>query len=140
MSSDFVVTRRIEFADTDMAGMAHFSAYFRLMEEAEHEFLRSRGLSVLLSDDQGPISFPRASATCDYRAALRFEDTVDISVRVTRVGEKSVTYRFELTRDGKPVAEGAITTVCCRVSSEGPPIAIPIPAWIAQKLRDQATA
>jgi acyl-CoA thioester hydrolase len=135
MSLDFQTTRRIEFADTDMAGMAHFSAYFRLMEEAEHEFLRSLGLSVFLSDDAGPISFPRVKATCDYRAALKFEDTVAIAVRVTRVGEKSVTYRFAFTRAGTPVAGGEITAVCCRVSPVGPPIAIPIPAWIAQKLR-----
>src|SRR5213078_989612 len=46
MPAVFRTTRRVEFADTDMAGIVHFANFFRYMESAEHEFLRSHGLSV----------------------------------------------------------------------------------------------
>jgi 4-hydroxybenzoyl-CoA thioesterase/acyl-CoA thioester hydrolase len=132
--SAFRTKRRIEFADTDAAGIAHFTAYFRLMEEAEHEFLRSVGLGVFLSDEHGSISFPRVRAACDYRRALRFEDVVDIDVALTRLGSSSITYSFALLRAGEEIAAGEITAVCCRVGGDGPPVKIAIPDWIAAKL------
>lgn len=135
MAKPFRTQRRIEFADTDAAGIAHFSVYFRLMEEAEHEFLRSLGLSVLMADDEGPISFPRVRAACDYRAAMRFEDLADIEVHLEKLGRSSIVYRFEFAREGVPVASGEIVAVCCRVSHDGPPKAIDTPEWIARKLR-----
>ena len=48
MTAEYKKERRVEFSETDMAGIIHYSAYFQYMEEAEHEFLRSLGLSVVL--------------------------------------------------------------------------------------------
>ena len=45
MASDFTYFRRVEFSDTDTAGLIHFSAMLKYMEEAEHAFYRSLGLS-----------------------------------------------------------------------------------------------
>ena len=41
MACEYRHLRMVEFADTDMAGIVHFSRYFRYVEEAEHAFLRS---------------------------------------------------------------------------------------------------
>ena len=49
MPYEFQLSRRVEFSDTDMAGIMHFSNFFRFMEAAETAFLRSLGLSVVLS-------------------------------------------------------------------------------------------
>jgi 4-hydroxybenzoyl-CoA thioesterase/acyl-CoA thioester hydrolase len=135
MAESFRTQRRIEFADTDAAGIAHFSAYFRLMEEAEHELLRSVGLSVLVKDDAGAISFPRVHASCDYQAALRFEDVTDIDVRIAKIGRSSIAYEFAFSREGTAIATGKIVAVCCRVSHDTAPVGMPIPSWIADKLR-----
>ena len=68
MATPFRVARRVEFHDTDMAGIVHFSNFFRYMEFAEVEFLRSKGLSVAWVELNGErIGFPRVSAACDYR-------------------------------------------------------------------------
>jgi len=113
MTEHYKLTRRVEFRDTDMAGIAHFSVFFVFMEQAEHELLRHLGLSVMLADDQGPISFPRVAARCDYQRAVKFEDLLDIEVAIVGLGEKSVTYEFNFSHQGHPVATGQITTVCC---------------------------
>jgi 4-hydroxybenzoyl-CoA thioesterase/acyl-CoA thioester hydrolase len=126
--------RRVEFRDTDAAGIVHFSVFFNFMEEAEHEFLRRCGLSVYLHDDAGPISWPRVAAKCDYVSALRFEDECTIEVSIARLGTKSVTYAFTMSCGERLVAKGEITSVCCRVSSSGPPVGIAIPDWIREKL------
>jgi acyl-CoA thioester hydrolase len=115
MSAPFRVSRRVDFADTDMAGIIHFSNYFRYMEFAEVTFLRSRGLSVSMAWGQEKLGFPRVAAACDFLAPVRFEDVVDIDVRVERVGRKSVTYTFDFSHQGKPVAKGRVSAVCCRI-------------------------
>jgi YbgC/YbaW family acyl-CoA thioester hydrolase len=115
MSEVFRITRRVDFCDTDMAGIIHFSNFFRYMEFAEVAFLRSRGLSVAMTWGAEHLGFPRVSATCDFLRPVRFDDVVEIAVRVERVGSKSVTYSFEFTHEGAPVARGRISAVCCRV-------------------------
>lgn len=134
MSPQFKTTRRIEFVDTDAAGMAHFSVFFIFMEQAEHELLRHLGLSVMLCDEIGPISFPRVATRCDYQRAVKFEDVLDIEVAVVRLGKKSVTYEFNFSHQGRAVAIGQTTTVCCRLRSDREPESIAIPANIAEKL------
>lgn len=115
MSAPFRVSRRVDFADTDMAGIIHFSNYYRYMEFAEVAFLRAQGLSVSMTWGAEKLGFPRVSAMCDFLHPVRFEDVLDIDVRVERVGSKSVTYTFDFMHQGKPVAKGRLTAVCCRV-------------------------
>src|SRR5262245_65558124 len=110
----FRTTRRIEFCDTDMAGIVHFANFFRFMESAEVEFLRARGLSVKLDWEGQTIGFPRVSARCDYLKPARFEDVLDVLVTIDNIGRKSVTYAFEFQLRGEVIARGQVTSVCCR--------------------------
>lgn len=134
MPQIYKTTRRVEFRDTDAAGMVHFSVFFVYMEQAEHELLRSLGFSVMLEDEQGPLSFPRVAARCDYQRSARFEDVLDIDVEIVRLGKKSITFEFNFNHQGRPVASGQTTTVCCRFAADGTPKSTPIPAWIVDKL------
>jgi 4-hydroxybenzoyl-CoA thioesterase/acyl-CoA thioester hydrolase len=135
MTQIFRTTRRIEFRDTDAAGIAHFSVFFVFMEQAEHELLRHLGLSVMCADEDGPISFPRVGARCDYQRAVKFGDILDIEVGIVRLGQKSLTYEFNFSQEGQPVASGQTTTVCCRLDRNGQPTSMPIPAWMVAKLQ-----
>lgn len=134
MSTAFVTTRRVEFSDTDAAGIMHFVAFFRMMEQAEHDLLRSVGLSVVMHDAEGKISWPRVNATCDFSSAARFEDVLEIEVRIARLGEKSVTYQHAFRRGEETIAKGKVTAVCCRIHELQSPEAMPIPAHITAKL------
>jgi acyl-CoA thioester hydrolase len=136
-TASFRTKRRIEFSDTDMAGIVHFANFFRFMEAAECEFLRSRGLSVVLEWEGQAIGFPRVSATCDYLKPARFEDLLDIAVTIERIGTKSVTYAFAFSRDGETIACGKVTSVCCRVSDENGLKGIEIPASYRARLRGE---
>ena len=119
--SDFRSTRRVEFADTDMAGIMHFSNYFRYMESIEHEFFRSLGLSVHQSSPTGMVGYARVSASCDYRAPLRYQDVVEIHLLVAEKRSKSISYIAQFrkpgNRDAPPVAIGRWTVVCIKKQS-----------------------
>jgi YbgC/YbaW family acyl-CoA thioester hydrolase len=130
----FRTSRRIEFHDTDMAGIVHFANFFRFMESAEVEFLRANGLSVRLPWEGQPIGFPRVSATCDYVSPVRFEDVLDVAVTLDKVGRKSVTYSFDFTCQGRPIAQGHLTAVCCLDRGDGTLESIEIPTSYRQRL------
>ncbi|MGV3486026.1 MAG: acyl-CoA thioesterase [Planctomycetaceae bacterium] len=137
----FSVSRRIEFRDTDAAGMVHFSAFFPMMEAAEHEALRSLGLTVMQPlENGGHLTWPRVTAKCDYRHAARFEDLLTIDVSVIRIGDSSVTYGFTFHRDGTEIANGEITAVCCRWMPGQPLQKTSISADIRAKLAQLSSA
>lgn len=134
MYTEYRTKRKIEFVDTDMAGIVHFTRFFVFMETTEHEFLRSLGTSVATEWNGDKIGWPRLAASCEYLSPLRFEDEVDIRLRVTKKGTKSLTYEFHFMHEGKDIARGQITTVCC-VTNPGEKLrAIPIPDFIADQI------
>jgi YbgC/YbaW family acyl-CoA thioester hydrolase len=122
MAVVFRTTRRVEFADTDMAGIVHFANFFVWMESAEQGFLRSRGLSVAMTWEGQPIGFPRVAASCDYLRPVLFDDLLDVLVEAPAVGRKSVAYAIEFQHNGHAVARGKVTSVCCRVRSPQQPL------------------
>ncbi len=139
MAAEFHYKRRVEFCETDAAGIMHFSAYFQYMEQAEHAFLRHLGTSVIAEDEAGTISWPRVNAHCDYAAPLRFEDVLDIRVSIERLGTKSVTYAFDFRLQDINVASGKMTAVCSRITHGKPPQSMPIPSWLAEQMRPYVT-
>lgn len=135
MAYEFRRLRRVEFAETDAAGIVHFAQYFRYMEETEHEFLRSLGLTVHPDEEGGTrIGFPRTAVRCEYFRPLRFEDEVEIHLCVARKGRSSVTYHHVLRCKGKDVAQGEVVVVCCRVFPGGRMERVPLPEPYASRL------
>ena len=137
MPSEFKHTRRIEFAETDMAGIVHFANFFRMMETTEHEFFRSLGFSIHAQENGATIGWPRVSATCDYSRPLRFEDEVEIHLIVAEVRSRSIRYQFIFRNaaDGTEVARGTVAAVCATVEkTTGKLVAMPIPERIRAKI------
>lgn len=135
MAEPFRTTRLVEFHDTDMAGIMHFASFFHYMESAEHEFLRSLGLSVHTTIDGELVSFPRVATSCQFKSPARCEEILDIAIRIARLGTKSITYEFEFQIAGREVATGQITCVCCRVVPGEALQAIAIPVDVVTRLR-----
>lgn len=105
----------VAFADTDASGWMHFPNVFRYFEEAEHAFLRSRGLLVF---DRAQGGWPRVRVGCDYKRPLVTGDRIEVLLAIERIGTSSVTWNFEvLTAAGELAATGSVTTV--RVDHEG---------------------
>ncbi len=121
----FVHQRRVEFAETDAAGIVHFSMYFRYVEEAEHAMWRAAGLSIAAPDSD--YGFPRVSASMEYYAPLRFEDVVEVSIRIVDAGSRTFRYDAELACGSTRIASGGMTMVCVRRETGGPMKAVPFP-------------
>jgi YbgC/YbaW family acyl-CoA thioester hydrolase len=131
--SEHRLTRRVQFAETDAAGIVHFTSYFRYMEEAEHALWRAAGLSI--APPGSAVGWPRVFASFDYHRALRFEDEFLISIRITAIDDRRMSYVCELTRGAKKVATGALTIACVSKGQGESMRAIPIPSDIAARFR-----
>lgn len=138
MAYEFKLSRRVEFSETDLAGIMHFSNFFRFMEAAETAFLRSLGLSVVLSRAGLDVCLPRVHAECDYAAPLHFEDEVLIHLLVERKGARTLTYQFRFIRQNecppREVARGRIVAVCATRKQNGALKAVPLPTLITDKI------
>lgn len=132
---EFTTRRKIEFADTDMAGIVHFARYAVFMETAEHEFLNALGTSVHLELEGRKIGWPRVKVQLEYKQPARFGDVIEIQLRVLRKGKRSMTYGFSFTRDGEELAAGESTSTCCRVDGDDLE-PIPIPSFIADRIEE----
>jgi acyl-CoA thioester hydrolase len=122
MAYEFKSRRMVEFADTDMAGILHFSNYFKYMECVEHEFFRSLGLRVHSHSETRVSGWARVRAECAYSAPLRYEDEVELHLLVREKRSKSLRYEIVFRKrtpaadGGEPtlteVARGSMTVVC----------------------------
>jgi acyl-CoA thioester hydrolase len=126
----FRYRRRVQFAETDLAGIVHFSCYFKYMEEAEHALWREAGLSIAGDD----LHWPRVAASCDYKAPLRFEDEIDVTV-VANVERRRIHYRFDIAHGSTSVANGTIMSVCARINEAGALKTVEVPDSVMEKLR-----
>jgi acyl-CoA thioester hydrolase len=131
----FLARRRVEFSDTDMGGIVHFSRFFVYMETAEHEMLRALGINVHFHREGKTLGWPKKAVDCEYLAPARLGDELEIEVRVLRKGRTSLTNGFEIRRGETVLARGRLTSVCCVLDDpEAGVVAVPIPAFLADRI------
>ena len=124
MAYQFISTRKIEFSDTDMAGLVHFSTYFRYMETAERDFFESLNLPLIPTRPDPLQGWPRVRAECKFMAPLRFGDTIKIHLAVKAVKLRSIDYQFRIYREQADesliqAGKGHLTTIFTQLAADG---------------------
>jgi YbgC/YbaW family acyl-CoA thioester hydrolase len=129
MSESFSWSRPVEFYETDLAGIVHFSNFYRWMESAEHAFLRDREVPL----HQGPLGWPRVGASADFKKPVRFGEVVRVTVSIAELRTRSVRYQFEIGVEGSDEvhATGEMTSVCVDLATMK---AVEIPNDLREKL------
>lgn len=141
MAYEHTSTRRIEFSETDMAGLVHFSNFFRYMETAERDFFESNGLELIQMKPNGVSGWPRVRAECKFTAPLRFGDTIEIHLAVKAVKDRSIDYQFRIFRkqeNGNRIqaAKGHMTTVFTKMDENGELQSANLPPEIRSKITE----
>ncbi len=128
-----VYKRRVEFAETDMAGQVHFSNFFRYMEEAEHAIWRKAGMRI--APEGRTHQWPRISATCDFKSRLRVDDEFEVRTEMAKVTSRTIQWSHTMWRGETLVAQGSVTAVCVQLEDDGTFKAVEIPSDTLTKLR-----
>ena len=135
MSQPYITSHRVEFFETDLAGIVHFANYYRFMEMAEHSFFRSLGLKIHDTLPDGTVfGWPRVSATCSFNAPARYEDELEIRVTVIRRTLRSLTTAYEFRRGDTVLATGEMKTAYCIVPEDGKLQSVDMPAEYFERL------
>ncbi len=149
MAHEFKLLRRVEFAETDMAGIVHFSNFFRFMEATEHAFFRSIGLRLHSQHDGHMSGWVRVHASCDYLHPARYQDLVEVHLNVCGKTSNSLSYSFVFRRvdeEGESAADSELARGELRVVhvSKGPSDAhiqaVDMPAEVARSVDVTPTA
>jgi YbgC/YbaW family acyl-CoA thioester hydrolase len=128
-----VYTRRVEFAETDAAGIVHFSVFFRYMEEAEHAVWRAAGLRI--HQPQSDITWPRISASFDFKSPLRFEQEFEVRTGLDAITRSTIRWAHTISRGDTVIGSGTVTVVCVRKLADGGMKSAELPADVISKLR-----
>ena len=80
---------RVGFSDTDAQGIVYYGRYLPYFDSARVEYHRHLDL---LETQPGEHEFVMRANTIEYHAPARFDDLIEVFIRVSRVGRTSVTY------------------------------------------------
>ena len=133
MPAESRFSRRVQFSETDVAGLVHFSNFFRYFEDAEHALWRQAGLSI--HPERSPIGWPRVSASCEFHRPLRFEQEFEIALHIAEMNRRTIRYEGTITRDGERVATAVWKIACVTRLPDGSLKSADIPADVAERLK-----
>ncbi|MCU0633903.1 MAG: acyl-CoA thioesterase [Gemmatimonadaceae bacterium] len=136
----FLLRERVRWADVDHVQIMRFSAFPRLLELAEQEFLRHVGLPYSVVFHEPEIWMPRRRLEIDYLGPARIDDELELATWIGRVGERSFTLRVDVRHvaEDRPVAAMSLVIVCVSVADFRP---VPLPeVWRRRAVEWQVAA
>ncbi|MCX5743434.1 MAG: thioesterase family protein [Proteobacteria bacterium] len=135
----------VRFSDVDHAGIVYYPRFFHLFhltfEELWRERMGARAYVELLDVER--IGFPAVRAECDFKAPLRFGDTAEVVLSITRMGRTSITFRYRVYRAADAVVERVLAAegkVVCAVVDLAKFVAVAAPERVTAMLADLVEA
>ena len=123
---------RVYYEDTDAGGVVYYANYLRFMERARTEWLRSIGYEQSDLAERHGVVFVVRSAAIDYLRPARFNDTLQVSVELIKVGAGHIDVVQRVTRNAELIAEATVKVACVGLRSMRP---VRIPQPLATRIR-----
>jgi|SRR5262245_13325101 len=119
---------RVRYAETDKMGLLHHANYLVYFEQARTELLRTQGLTYREMEDQG-FFLVITNVEVRFKSPARYDDVLTIKATVARTTPIRIEHTYEVTCDGRAIAEGKTTLAC--VDRDGKLQALP--AWFQER-------
>ena len=104
----FSARTRVGFSDTDAQGVVYYGRYLPYFDLARVEYHRMLGM---LDTERREHEFVMRALAVEYHAPARFDDPIEVDVRVSRIGRSSVTYEIAAYLEGDVLAVTATQTI-----------------------------
>jgi len=124
MKPIFSIPVRVYYEDTDAAGVVYYANYLKFMERARTEWLRQLGFEQDELVKRAGVLFAVRSASLEFMKPARFNDLLQATVAVRRVGGASLTFLQTVERDGAPICQGEVK-IACLAAADFTPRAVP---------------
>jgi len=119
---------RVRYAETDKMGLLHHANYLIYFEQARTDLLRSQGLTYRQMEDQG-FFLVITNVEVKFKSPAHYDDVLTIKATVSRTTPIRIEHTYEVTCDGRAIAEGKTTLAC--VDRDGK--LQPLPAWFQER-------
>jgi acyl-CoA thioester hydrolase len=126
----FSARTRVGFSDTDAQGIVYYGRYNPYFDLARVEYHRHLDM---LRTEPSDMQFVTRAMTVEYHAPARFDDPIEVDVRIKRIGTSSVTYEFAAYLEEETLAVTATQTLVLVDLAERKPC--PVPDWWREKIR-----
>jgi acyl-CoA thioester hydrolase len=127
----FSAQTRVGFSDTDAQGVVYYGRYMPYFDLARVEYHRHL---EMLRTEPGDREFVMRAMTVEYHAPARFDDPIEVDVRIARIGTSSVTYEFAAYLNGEMLAVTATQTLVLVDLGDRRPC--PVPEWWRERIRE----
>jgi acyl-CoA thioester hydrolase len=134
-SRAFVWPVRVYYEDTDAAGVVYYANYLKFMERARTEWLRSVGFEQTRLAGEHGIAFVVTSLSIDYLAPARFDDSLQVTVELIKVGAGLIRLNQRVLRGEEVLATGAVKVACVSLRTLRP---VRMPQPLATRIRKES--
>jgi acyl-CoA thioester hydrolase len=123
---------RVGFSDTDAQGVVYYGRYLPYFDQARVEYARHLGM---LATGPEEFEFVLRANTIEYLAPARFDDLLEVFIRVSRIGRTSATYECAAYRidDDVLMVTAQQTLVLVDLDERK---ACPVPEWFRERIRE----
>lgn len=122
----------VRFGDVDRAGMVYYPRLLHYLHVAmESFFAEVLGIDYPRFLAEHRLGFPTVHLEADFRLPLRYGDEIEIEAVVEEIGRSSVTWRYEIFRDGEPAAAARLVTVNLDLDAA---VKRELPQWLRERL------
>lgn len=93
---------RVRYAETDQMGVVYHANYVVWMEVARVEAMRAAGVNYSEMEAEG-LRVAVLGVTVDYKVAARYDELVNVTMRVVELQSRMMKIAYEMHRDGDGV-------------------------------------
>lgn len=131
---------RVQWGDTDAAGIVFYPNYFRWFDHAGLEYLRALGLPLETLIAQHQIILPIIDAGCRFHRPARYSDLLTIETTITEMRPRTFRFEHRVTSAGEITGIGYEVRGCVRspARTDGKLELIALPEEICSRLADEA--
>ena len=128
----FIWPVRVYYEDTDAGGVVYYANYLKFSERARTEWLRACGFEQTDLAEQHGVIFVVRFAAIDYLKPARFNDSLQVSVELIKVGAGHIDFVQRVIRGDELVASAVVKVACVGLQKMRP---IRIPRMLATRIR-----
>ena len=104
--------KKIYYHNTDCGGVVYYAEYLKFFEEARTELMRQKGILIEELVKQN-VLFVVAHQEIDYKAPVRYADTLDINTQIVNVTRVKIEFSYEIKNQSNQVVATASTALVC---------------------------
>ena len=107
----FMTKIRVRWMECDGQGIVYNGAYLGYLEIGQAEYYRNLGFAIYIIPQSGYFDFVVVKSTQEFKAPAKVDEIIEVYVRVSNIGNTSLTLNLEIYAEGNNRLLTSIETV-----------------------------